>query len=120
MILGHRLHGHGKEYAFLYNDWLADCTSWEPTLPYLDTETFTYCLIDLRGYGRSMELKGEYNEIEAAADTVALADHLGWKKFHLVGFSMTGMVVERLAVDVPNRIKRTSSLSDPCRRPASI
>ena len=38
-------------------------------------------------------------------DTAALANHLGWKKFHLAGFSMTGMVVERLAVDVPERIK---------------
>ena len=48
---------------------------------------------------------GERNEIEAAADTVALADHLGWDRFHLVGFSMTGMVVERLAINVPDRIK---------------
>ena len=105
MVLGHKLYGHGKEHAFLYNDWLADCTSWEPTLPYLDVDTFTYCLIDLRGYGRSIDIKGAYDEVEAASDTVALADHLGWDKFHLVGFSMTGMVVERLAVDVPNRIK---------------
>jgi len=66
-----------------------------PGGPYFDTKAFTYCLTDLRGYGRSMDLKGEYNEREAAADTVILADHLGWKKFHLAGFSMTGMVVER-------------------------
>ena len=105
MILGHKLHGNGAEGVFLYNDWLADGSSWLPTLPYFDTDSFTYCLSDLRGYGRSMDLKGEYNEREAAADTVALADHLGWKKFHLGGFSMTGMVVERLAVDVPDRIK---------------
>ena len=105
MILGHKLHGDGAESVFLYNDWLADSSSWLSTLPYLDTKTFTYCLTDLRGYGQSMDLKGEYNEREAAADTVALADHLGWKKFHLAGFSMTGMVVERLAVDVPERIK---------------
>ena len=105
MQLGHRLHGKGPEQAFLYNDWLADSTSWDPTLPYLDTEMFTYALVDLRGYGRSMDQTGEYNEIEAAADTVALANHLGWDRFHLVGFSMTGMVVERLAIDVPDRIK---------------
>ena len=105
MLLGHRLHGNGPEGVILYNDWLADCTSWEPTLPYLDTETFTYVLTDLRGYGRSMDLTGEYNENEAAADSLALADHLGWDRFHLVGFSMTGMVVERLAIDAPERIK---------------
>ena len=43
--------------------------------------------------------------MEGAADTLALADHLGYEKFHLVGFSMTGMVVERLAIDAPERIK---------------
>jgi len=105
MVLGHKLFGNGRERVFLYNDWLADSTSWEPTLPYLDQTTFTYCLTDLRGYGRSANLKGNYDEREAASDTVELADHLGWHKFHLVGFSMTGMVVERLAIDVPSRIK---------------
>lgn len=104
-MLGHRILGKGPERVFLFNDWMADCTSWEPTLPYLDGVTFTYCLADLRGYGRSMDQKGEYNELEAAADIVKLADHLGWSRFHLVGFSMTGMVVERLAIDVPDRVK---------------
>lgn len=105
MILGHRLHGEGPEKVIMYNDWLADCTSWEPTLPYLDTARFTYALTDLRGYGRSMQLTGEYHEREAAADSLALADHLGWDRFHVVGFSMTGMVVERLAIDAPDRLK---------------
>jgi pimeloyl-ACP methyl ester carboxylesterase len=105
MVLGHRVHGNGPEKAFLYNDWLADSTSWDPTLQYLDTETFTYVLTDLRGYGQSMDQTGEYNENEASADTLALADHLGFDRFHLVGYSMTGMVVERLAIDAPDRIK---------------
>ncbi len=62
-------------------------------------------MTDLRGYGRSIHLRGEYTETEAAGDTLALAEHLGWDRFHLVGFSMTGMVVERLAIDVPERIR---------------
>lgn len=86
MILGHKLHGNGPQHVFLYNEWLADCASWDPTLPHLDTKSFTHRLTDLRGYGRSMQLKGEYNEKEAASDTVQLADHLGWDKFHPVGF----------------------------------
>lgn len=104
MVLGHRLHGKGRELVILYNDWLADCTSWEPTLPYLDTHTFTYALVDLRGYGCSKEITGTYNETEAAADTLELANYLDRERFHLVGYSMTGMVVERLAIDSPERI----------------
>ena len=105
MILGHRLYGKGPECVVLFNDWLADSTSWDPTLPYLDEDAFTYALVDLRGYGKSLSLTGEYTAAEAAADTFALADQLGWERFHVVGYSMTGMVVERMGVDGEDRLK---------------
>jgi 3-oxoadipate enol-lactonase len=89
----------------VFNDWMSDCTSWDPVLPYFDVDRFTYALTDVRGYGRSIELKGRYDEKESAADTLQLVNHLGWSRFHLVGFSMTGMVVERLVIDVPERVK---------------
>ena len=105
MILGHRLYGKGPEGVVLFNDWLADSTSWDPTLPYLDEDAFTYALVDLRGYGKSLDLTGEYTAAEAAGDTFALADHLGGERFHDVGYSMTGMVVERMGVDGGDRLK---------------
>lgn len=105
MILGHQLVGSGKEGVIVFNDWLADCSSWKPMHPYLDTKTFTYAFTDLRGYGASRELTGAYNAQEAADDAFALADHLNWDRFHIVGFSMTGMVVERMVVDRPQRIR---------------
>lgn len=105
MVIGHTLWGNGPEGVILLNDWLADCTSYVPMLPYLDTDTFTYALMDLRGYGRSMKIPGKHNSMEAAQDAVDLADYLGWKRFHGVGFSMTGMVVERLAIHFTDRVK---------------
>jgi len=110
-LLGHRLYGEGTEKVILFNDWMGDCSSWNPVLPYLDVERFTYALADLRGYGRSIHLRGEYTETEAATDTLALMDHLGWNRIHLVGFSMTGMVVERLAIDVPERVKSVVAIT---------
>ncbi len=104
-LLGHRLHGQGPENVILFNDWMGECTSWTPALPYLDAKRFTHALADLRGYGRSIHLQGEYTETEAVTDTRTLTDHLGWDRIHLVGFSMFGMVVERLAIDLPERIK---------------
>lgn len=105
MVVGHTLWGHGPERVIMFNDWLADCSSYEPMLQYLDTEKFTYALMDLRGYGRSRQIPGKHNSMEAAQDAVDLAAYLGWKRFHGVGFSMTGMVVERLAVHFLDRIK---------------
>jgi 3-oxoadipate enol-lactonase len=111
VLLGHTLHGQGPEKVIVYNDWMGDCSSWTPVLPYLDVERFTYALTDLRGYGRSIHLGGEYTETEAAADTRELMNQLGWARVHLVGFSMTGMVVERLAIDVPERIKSVVAIA---------
>lgn len=54
---------------------------------------------DLRGYGRSKHLEGVYNEKEIGADAFRLADRLGWKRFHLIGHSMSGMAVQRMAID---------------------
>lgn len=105
MVVGYTLWGRGSERVLLFNDWLADCSSYEPMLPYLDTDTFTYALMDLRGYGRSRKIPGQYNSLEAARDAVDVADYLGWPKFHAIGFSMTGMVVERLAAHYRDRIK---------------
>lgn len=110
MVVGYTLWGNGPQGVIMFNDWLADCTSYEPMLQYLDTETFTYALMDLRGYGRSRKIPGKHNSMEAAQDAVDLADYLGWKKFHGVGFSMTGMVVERLAIHFRDRIKSLTAI----------
>ena len=104
VILGHQLVGSGPEKVIVFNDWLASCESWTPMHPYLDKTAFTYAFVDLRGYGRSIDLTGQYTFEESAQDAFALADHLNWKRFHVVGFSMTGMLIERMVLDQPARI----------------
>jgi 3-oxoadipate enol-lactonase len=105
VVLGHELIGSGSEGVIVFNDWLADCTSWKPMHLYLDKKAFTYAFADIRGYGRSIDIKGEHTSKQAAIDAFAMADSLGWKRFHIVGFSMTGMVVERMVLIDPDRIK---------------
>lgn len=39
-----------------------------------------------------------------AQDAIALADHLKWDKFHVVGVSMGGMISQEIALQVPDRI----------------
>jgi len=103
--LGYGLHGHGPEGVLVLHDWMGDSSNYDPILPYLDRDRFAYAFADLRGYGRSRDIAGAYTVGEIAGDCLALADRLGWTRFHVVGHSMTGMVTERLAVDAPHRVK---------------
>ncbi|MFA6954411.1 MAG: alpha/beta hydrolase [Thermoanaerobaculia bacterium] len=98
-ILGHRLHGRGEDKVLVLHDWMGDAANFEPLLPYLDPEIFTLAFVDLRGYGLSRDIAGLYTAEEVAADAFRLADSLGWKRFHVVGHSMCGMVVQRMALD---------------------
>ncbi|MBR8655279.1 alpha/beta hydrolase [Achromobacter sp. Marseille-Q0513] len=104
-LLGFKLHGTGPQHVLVMHDWLGDHTNYEAMLPYLDSTTFTYAFVDLRGYGLSRHLAATCTIDEIAADGFAVADHLGWNHFHLVGHSMTGMATQRMAADAPERIQ---------------
>lgn len=98
-VLGHEVFGNGPEKVLVLHDWMGDGANYNPLKPYLDTQGFTYVFADLRGYGASKAYDGDYTAEEISKDTLRLADALGWKRFHLVGHSMSGMAVQRLAID---------------------
>lgn len=104
--LAHALHGHGPSRVLVLHDWLSDRRSWDPMLPYLDGERFTYALVDLRGYGGSRAIAGAYTADEAASDALAVASRLGWERFAAVGHSMSGLIVQALAASAPARVTR--------------
>lgn len=78
---------------------MGTAASYDPLIPYLNLDLYTYAFADLRGYGTSRHFLGTYTVDEVAADAFYLADSLGWTDFHVVGHSMSGMVVQRMAVD---------------------
>lgn len=90
-LLGYRVHGHGPEHVIMLHDWMGDASNYDAALPWLDETRFTYVLADVRGYGLSRNLDGEFTSDEVSGDITRLADHLGWSQFHLVGHSMNGM-----------------------------
>jgi 3-oxoadipate enol-lactonase len=103
--LGYQPFGNGLEHVLVLHDWNGDHTSYDPIVPYLDGVTFTYAFVDLRGYGLSRHISGNYTISEISQDCLALTDLLGWDQFHVIGHSMTGMAVQRIAVDAPKRVK---------------
>jgi len=105
MPIGHTTYGSGSEGVIVLHGWFSCHTVFGPMLPYLDTDTFTYAFMDYRGYGKSKEMPGNHTMQEIARDAAALADHLGWDRFHVIGHSMGGMALLRLAVNHPDRVK---------------
>ena len=62
---------------------------------------------DLRGYGASHKPLdvADYSFREMARDPIALMDHLGIDRFHVVGHDRGGRTAHRMALDIPQRIK---------------
>lgn len=105
MIIGHTLYGRGAEGVIVCHGWFGDSQVFDPMLPWLDSDAYTYAFVDYRGYGKSRTMTGKYTVDEIASDVLALADSLGWKRFHIIGHSMGGKVVQRVALNAPDRVK---------------
>ena len=104
-ILGHKIVGSGKEPIVMMHEWLGDHSNYNPTLPYLNQKDFKWIFVDLRGYGLSKNIAGNYTCREAADDLKNLIQHLGFNSVHLVGHSMSAMVAQRIVADTPRLVK---------------
>lgn len=104
-MIGYTTYGSGKEGVIVLEGWFGDYTVFNPVIPYLDSETFTYAFMDYRGYGKSKAIAGNHTIQEIAQDAFALADHLHWQRFHVIGHSMGGMALMRMAANNVSRIK---------------
>jgi pimeloyl-ACP methyl ester carboxylesterase len=74
-------------------------------MPYFDPAVFTCARVDFPGYGRSRALpvRGVDSGV-LDAGILAVADHLGWSRFHLISHSMSTVVAQRLARSSPARL----------------
>lgn len=61
-------------------------------------------LIDNRDAGRSGEARTGYGTADMAGDALAIADHLGLERFHVLGASMGGAIAQHLALRAPTRV----------------
>jgi esterase len=97
--------GHGPQKVLVLGGWLGEAADWIGVVGALDPNAFTFVLFDYRGYGRSKHLFGTYTFAESADDALRLADHLGWRRFSMIGHSMGGVAIQRILLAAPERIE---------------
>jgi pimeloyl-ACP methyl ester carboxylesterase len=72
---------------------------------------FSVVRFDNRDVGLSSKLDGvDYTLTDMAADALAVLDAVGATKAHVMGCSMGGMIVQRLAIDHPERLLSVTSV----------
>ncbi|MGK5052039.1 alpha/beta fold hydrolase [Janthinobacterium sp. RB2P8] len=101
----HRV-GHGPHAVIVLHGWFGDAHAFAPMEAALDGGAFSYVFMDNRGYGGMRGVPGDYSMDEVATDALALADALGFATFSVVGHSMGGIALERLALLAPLRLRK--------------
>lgn len=78
---------------------------WEYQVPVFTSGGYRVITYDRRGFGRSTADPAGPQPGTGADDLVALADHLGLDRFHLVGTAAGGIVSLDFAVSFPHRLR---------------
>jgi pimeloyl-ACP methyl ester carboxylesterase len=104
-MVWHRTIGSGPTKVVVIHGWFWDHRVFTPMFDCLDADRTTYAFIDIRGYGNSRNLSGQYSIGEVAADVIALAEQLGWREFHIVGHSMGAKAAQKVAMDAGERVR---------------
>ncbi len=74
-------------------------------------EGFQVVRFDNRDVGLSSKLDGvDYSLADMADDAIAVLDAIGCQKAHVMGCSMGGMIVQRLAIDHGDRLLSVTSV----------
>jgi pimeloyl-ACP methyl ester carboxylesterase len=80
---------------------------WRNLAPYFAKAGFRVYLPDLPGYGRSEKPANfSYSVSDEAGAVVGFLDALGLKQVDLGGWSMGGWIVQRVAIEHPERVQR--------------
>ena len=74
-------------------------------------EDYSVVRFDNRDVGLSSKLPDvDYTLADMAGDAIAVLDAIGVEKAHVMGCSMGGMIVQRLAIDHPDRLLSVTSV----------
>ncbi|WP_233838757.1 alpha/beta fold hydrolase [Paraburkholderia sp. ZP32-5] len=103
--LNYRLQGDGPRTLVCIHGVGSYLEAWDGVVARLG-DGFRVLSFDLRGHGRSSRVKGRYEIDDFVGDVLALADHAGFGQFDLAGFSLGGLIAQRLALTHPQRLRK--------------
>ena len=93
-------HGRGDPVLLVLPSWWP-CNTWKvAVLPEL-SQRFRTIIFDCRGTGRSSRPDGGYTVSQFGRDSIALLEHLGISRCHVVGFALGGTVAQAMAIERP-------------------
>jgi pimeloyl-ACP methyl ester carboxylesterase len=98
-------HGEQGEPLFFVHGYTGDVSDWRHQVAEF-ASTHRVLVMDHRGHGRSEAPtdRSSYTIEQMAADVEALAEELGFERYHLVGHSMGGAVAQEVALRSPGRL----------------
>jgi len=103
--LGHKIIGTGKKNIIVLHELMGNYKNYEPTFPYLNTDDFTFIFVDLRGYGLSKDIEGEYSCVEASNDIKNLITQLDLEDVILIAHSMSTLIAQKITL-IDSRISK--------------
>ncbi|WP_417843422.1 alpha/beta fold hydrolase [Thalassospira sp.] len=110
VTLNYRIDGSGSIPLVCIHGVGSRLEAWENVVSHLGND-FVIMTFDLRGHGRSSRVKGRYEIDDFVDETLALADKTGFETFNLAGFSLGGMIAQRLALTHQKRLLKLVLLS---------
>jgi len=110
ITLNYRIDGNGSEPLVCIHGVGSYLEAWSGVVERL-RDRFTILTFDLRGHGQSSRVKGRYEIDDFVNETLALADQAGFDRFHLAGFSLGGLIAQRLALTRQPRLRKLVLLS---------
>lgn len=103
MSMSYRLCGQGDTTLLFIHGWGIDKTYWKPQLDAFCPQ-YRVVTIDLPGFGLSGKNRTEWTFDQYAEDVKKGIDHLGLKKVILIGHSMSGDLILKVATTYPDNI----------------
>lgn len=119
--LEYQTFGEGSETILLVNGLGSQMTRWpEAFCDLLVAQGFRTVRMDNRDVGLSSWPADAYTLADMSDDSVAVLDALGAARAHIVGVSMGGMIVQRMAIDHPGRVRSMTSIMSATGAPGTL